>query len=226
MAEMRAQVRGALLAALRGGAALLPPGPRVLPPEQVAGVHRARLIAGMAEAAAEKGYAATTIADVVARAQVSRRTFYEHFADKEACFLATFDAVSDLTMAVIAQAVGDDERPWEDRVAAGVEAYLQTLAGEPGLTRVFVSEILGAGPEALRRRRAVHRRFADLLQELARAHAADLPEGAGIDEDMALAVVGGVDELVRLAVEEDRLDDLPRFARIAQRLVLAALMPA
>jgi AcrR family transcriptional regulator len=217
---------GDLIAALRGDAALLPPGPRVLGPEQVAGVHRARLIAGMAEAAAEKGYAATTIADVVARAQVSRRTFYEQFADKEDCFLAAYDAASDLLIALIAQAVADERRPWKERVLAGVEAYLHALAGEPGLTRAFVSDVLGAGPEALRRRRAVHRRFADLLVELARRHGEALPAGVQIEPEMAIAVVGGVDELVRLAVEEGRAEDIPRFAGIARTLVLAALAPA
>jgi AcrR family transcriptional regulator len=191
----------------------------VLPAEQVADVHRARLIAGIAEASAEKGYAATTVAHVVARAQVSRRTFYEHFADKQECFLAAYDAVSDILIALIAQAVADEERPWQERVRTGVEAYLEALASEPGVTRVFVSEILGAGPLALRRRRAVHRRFAELLQELALVHA----DGARLDADMAVAVVGGVDELVRLAVEEDRAEDLPRLAAVATRLVLGAL---
>jgi AcrR family transcriptional regulator len=214
---------GTLIDALRAGAPALRPGPRVLPAEQVADVHRARLLAGLAEAAAEKGYSATTIADVVARAQVSRRTFYEQFADKEDCFLAAYDAVSDLLIALIAHAVAGEERPWEERVRAAVEAYLQTLAREPGVTRVFVSDILGAGPEALRRRRAVHRRFAELMQELARVHADGLPPGVALDPDMAVAVVGGVDELVRLAVDEDRAEDLPRLADVATRLVLLAL---
>ena len=57
--------------------------------------HRARLTGGLAAAIEEKGYAAVTIADVVARARVSKRTFYEHFADKEACFLALYSETSD-----------------------------------------------------------------------------------------------------------------------------------
>ena len=72
-------------------ASLLDPAPRRRPPR--------RILGGMVAAVAERGYAATTITDVVRHARVSRRTFYEHFADKEACFLAAYDAVSDAMLA-------------------------------------------------------------------------------------------------------------------------------
>jgi AcrR family transcriptional regulator len=64
--------------------------------------HRRRLLEGMAAAIAEHGYAATRLADVVAHARVSRRTFYEHFEDKEACFLALYVALCDHLLEVIA----------------------------------------------------------------------------------------------------------------------------
>ena len=69
----------------------LPSGRHGLPRETVAASQRARMIDAMAAVVAEKGYAATTVADVVERAGVSRRTFYEQFADKEACFLAAYE---------------------------------------------------------------------------------------------------------------------------------------
>lgn len=214
-----------LIQALRGDTSPLRPGPRVLPAQTVADVHRARLVAGMAEAAAAKGYTATTITDVVARAQVSRRTFYEHFADKEACFLAAYDAASDIVIAMIAHAVADQQLPWQQRVAAGVDAYLRALAAEPALTHVFLIEILAAGPAALQRRRAVHERFAGLVRELADRHRAELPSGYAIEPEMANAIIGAVDELVLLAVQDGRAHDLPRIARIANTLVLAVLAP-
>ena len=145
------------IARLRGDAATLRPGPRVLAPETVDSVHRARLVAGMAEAVVEKGYAGTTIADVVARAQVSRRTFYAHFPDKATCFLAAYDAASDLLMALIEHAV--------DRIAGcsclergawGVLAYLHGMAAEPGLSRSFIGEVLYAVREDLELRRCKH----------------------------------------------------------------------
>src|SRR6266704_1168530 len=85
--------------------------------------HRERLVLGMVAAVAERGYAATTITDVVRHARVSRRTFYEHFADKEACFLAAYDAVSDAVLAGIAGATSSSSG-WEERIVSAVRAYL------------------------------------------------------------------------------------------------------
>ena len=72
----------------------LPPGRHSVPAEEVARQQRLRLMAGMLDAVGEQGYVATSVADVLSRAGVSRRTFYEHFADKEACFLQAFDHVA------------------------------------------------------------------------------------------------------------------------------------
>src|SRR3954447_11842422 len=127
--------------------------------------HRERLVLGMVAAVAERGYAATTITDVVRHARVSRRTFYEHFADKEACFLAAYDAVSDAVLAGITEAAAHGAT-FEERILASVRAYLEALAAEPAIARVFTVDILGAGPAALARRRAVLRRFAAHIQAL------------------------------------------------------------
>lgn len=209
--------------ALKGGAQVLQPGPRVLASELVDDIQRARLIAGMAEAAAEKGYAATTIADVVSRAQVSRRTFYEHFDDKDACFLAAYDASADLLMAFVAEAVEDPDLTWQERIAAGVSTYLNTLAHEPALTRVFLIEVLAAGPPALKRRRAVHQRFAELVHGLVEAHRDELPENWSLDSMMAAAIIGAIDELALIAVEDGRAAELPHLASTAVHLVQATL---
>ena len=216
----------AFIAQLRGDAGPLRPGPRVLAPEAVDTAHRARLVAGMAEAVVEKGYTGTTIADVVARAQVSRRTFYAHFPDKEACFLAAYDAASNLLMATIAQAVERSAgRSWQERVGLGVSTYLHAMAAEPVLTRAFLVEVLAAGPEALARRRAVHARFARLLEDLVARHLEELPSGLPLRPALATALIGGVNELVLLAVEEGRAQDLPEYADVAAQLVRAVLEP-
>lgn len=223
---MRDVTSGGFIEALKGEAGVLRPGPRVLAPETVDGVHRARLLAGMAEAAAEKGYAATTVADVVRRAQVSRRTFYAHFADKDACFLAAYDACADLLIGVVGQVFDSSDAPWPERVELGVSAYLHAMAGEPALTRVFLIDILAAGPDALARRRAVHRRFERLLLDLVERHLDELPPGVSLDPAMATAIIGGVHELVLLAVEDDRAGELPLIVDAAARLVRAVLAPA
>jgi AcrR family transcriptional regulator len=203
--------------------ARLPPGPRVLSQAQARDIHRQRLIAGFARAAGEKGYAATTIGDVVAGANVSKRTFYEHFADLHDCFLTAYEAFAEQVMAVVAQAVADSAGTWRERIAAGLDAYLNALAQEPRITRVFLVDILGAGGVALARRRAVHQRFAELIQDLVRRHADQLPAGYELDGVMAHALVGAIHELVLIAIEQDRGTQLPELHAATARLVGAVL---
>jgi AcrR family transcriptional regulator len=193
--------------------ALVTPGPG----------HRERLVLGMVSAVAERGYAATTITDVVRHARVSRRTFYEHFEDKEACFLAAYDAVSDGVLAGIADAATHGAT-FQARIHASVRAYLEALAAEPAVARVFTVDILGAGPAALARRREVLRRFAAHIQALvADAIAAGAP-ATPLDDRTALALVGAIHELVLATLEEDRGAALPELDRDMAALVSAVLL--
>src|SRR4051812_15625203 len=109
----------------------LPRGPHSLSRDEAVASQRGRMIEAMAETVAEKGYAATTVADVVARAGVSRKTFYEHFADREQCFLAAYDAAVDALFTAVAQRVAAGEpsgADWQARVRSGVRGYLEALA--------------------------------------------------------------------------------------------------
>jgi AcrR family transcriptional regulator len=185
--------------------------------------HRERLVLGMVDAVAERGYAATTITDVVRHARVSRRTFYEHFADKESCFLAAYDAVSDGVLAGIAGAEAG-ARDWQGRILAGVRAYLDALAAEPAIARVFTVEILSAGPAALARRRKVLRRFAAHIQDQVGAAIADGAPVVPLSDHEALAVVGAIHELVLDALEENRGAELPGLERDVAAVVSALLV--
>jgi AcrR family transcriptional regulator len=185
--------------------------------------HRERLVHGMVAAVAERGYAATTITDVVRHARVSRRTFYEHFADKESCFLAAYDAVSDAVLGRIAGA-GDEPSGWEDRILAGVRAYLQALAAEPAVARVFTVDILSAGPDALARRRVVLQRFAAHLQAQVTGAIERGAPARPLDDTAALALVGAIHELVLATLEEDRGTELPALDRDVADLLSAVLL--
>ncbi|MCZ7679603.1 MAG: TetR/AcrR family transcriptional regulator [Sandaracinaceae bacterium] len=101
------------------------------------GTGAARLVEGLAAAVAEKGYAATTIADIVRHARVSKRTFYEHFPDKERCFLAAYQEASARTLAAIAEAV-DPSRPFEEQIRAAMRACLGALEENVTMTRTFL----------------------------------------------------------------------------------------
>jgi len=183
--------------------------------------HRARLTAGLAAAIADKGYAAATIADVVANAHVSKRTFYEHFADKEACFLALYAETSDALLEVIADAVARTGAGWDERLATAARAYFERVAAEPALIRTGMIEIQAAGPAARRLRREVQRRYADMLRTLSEEAAAEEPGIAPLSPVLATAVVGGIDELMLEAVEENA--DMGALAEAAIELIRAVL---
>jgi AcrR family transcriptional regulator len=129
------------------------PGPS-LQPTRVAEIQRQRLLAAMALVASERGSANASVAHVVARAGVSRRTFYELFEDREACFLAAFDQAIERAAEVVLTAYEAQSR-WREQIRAGLAALLQFLDEEPGMARLAVIEALGAGPRALEHRARV-----------------------------------------------------------------------
>ncbi|MFN8216715.1 MAG: TetR/AcrR family transcriptional regulator [Solirubrobacterales bacterium] len=123
----------------------LPPGRHGLPREFVVHNQRERLIAGLAEAVAENGFAATTIGHITRHAAVSRRTFYEHFASKDECFVAAYDSVIEQLAERVREAyeAADD---WPHAIRAAIAAMLSFLAAEPNLARLCMVEALVAGP--------------------------------------------------------------------------------
>jgi AcrR family transcriptional regulator len=185
--------------------------------------HRARLTEGLAATIAEKGYAAATIADVVAHAHVSKRTFYEHFADKEACFLALYSETSDALLGVIADAVANAPGGWDERLATAARAYFERVAAEPELIRTGLIEIQAAGPAARRLRRDVQRRYADMLRGLSEEAAAEEPGIAPLSPELATAVVGGIEELMLEAVEQGQERRLGELSAAAIELIRAVL---
>jgi AcrR family transcriptional regulator len=147
--------------------ASLPRGPHHLTRAQVSASQRERLYRAMIDVVAEKGYARTAVADVLARARVSRASFYEHFTDKEDCFLAAYDAAIGILVDRIRHAAADATNAGgEVRVGSVLDAYLATIAAEPAVARTFLIEVYAAGPKALERRYAVLERFVDLLSGL------------------------------------------------------------
>ena len=185
--------------------------------------HNTRLLEGMAQAVSEKRYADVTIADIVRHARVSKRTFYEHFPDKEACFLATYTAVSNELLARIASAAAT-ESVGEEQLHAATRAYFSALSERPPLVRAFLSEIHAAGPAAVALRRKIHQRFADLLQLLVEHARKSRPDVRALSREMAIAIVGGINELVLLHIEEERADKLTQLTQTTTDLIGLVLM--
>lgn len=135
----------------------LPRGRHSLSREQVARSQRERLVGAMAEVMAGKGYARTSVADILRVAGVSRETFYEQFSSKEDCFMSAFEEAYGLILTATAAGTGADSGEPHAVLEQILAGYLDALAGSPALARVFLVEVYAAGPEALARRAELQR---------------------------------------------------------------------
>lgn len=151
----------------RAQARALPRGPHGLSRDEVARSQRLRLLTAMTDAVAEKGFAKTVVADVVARSGVSRATFYTMFRDKEDCFQAAYEMnaalVAEIIEAELEEMQGDGGSGPIDKLERVLALYIDTLAGAPSLARVFLVEVYAAGPQAIAQRRASLDRFVDIV---------------------------------------------------------------
>ncbi|MGH2853239.1 MAG: TetR/AcrR family transcriptional regulator [Solirubrobacteraceae bacterium] len=127
-------------------------------------IQRARLIAGAVGAIDKLGYAQTTVGHITSRASVSRRTFYELFANREECLTAVLEEVVGLLAAEL-DAAGLGGLPWRERVRGGLAAILGFFDREPVLARVCVVQALRAGPRVLKRREEILARLAAIVDE-------------------------------------------------------------
>ncbi len=185
--------------------------------------HRERLIAAMATSIEERGYRDTTVADVVRLARTSRRNFYEHFDDRDGCFLALFDATNQAMLEEIDAAVASN-RPLDDQVDAAVDAYISNVAAHPALYSSFVRELPGLGEQGAVRGQATIERFAEMLVGLVdRAREAQPGLVARpLDPDTAIIIIGGMRELLVLSLQQGR--DLRELRSNVGRTIKAILI--
>ncbi|HWP33532.1 MAG TPA: TetR/AcrR family transcriptional regulator [Solirubrobacterales bacterium] len=145
------------------GKSRLPPGRHGLPREFVAENQRERLLNGVVDAVAEHGYNQTTIGAIAEAAKISRRTFYEYFEDKEACFLAAYGMIDEHVRGAML-AAGDPAAPWPERVRDRLAALLGTLTRDRAVARFYLIEPLAAGGEVAARYREAMRMLAETIR--------------------------------------------------------------
>ncbi len=177
----------------------------------------------MAVAVSEHGYEGTTVADIVRIARASRRTFYLHFADRAECFLALGDELMQYALELVARASSSPQLTWRERLDAGLDAYLQTCAATPGLTRSYLLELFGMGDRGLAHRRTAMRRWAEQLQELVEELRREHPDLNSMSAQTATAIVGGIWELSLLAAEEGRPHEVTEIRKVAAHLIADTL---
>ncbi len=135
----------------------------------------------------EKGYAELTVSDVIKRAGVSRRAFYEHFSNREACFLATFDSIMSESSRAVAHAFAGPSGLVENTQGAIEEIFDRALR-RPDAMRVSMVEIGTAGPAGIARREQLGAAYEGALRD-----SLGLPPGPGpIPNPVLRGVIGGL----------------------------------
>jgi AcrR family transcriptional regulator len=177
------------------------------------------MLEAMVRVAAAKGYEATTIADVIEAANVSRETFDANFVGKEGCFLEAYDAVIDVLVAHVSTAFESAAGlPWPDRIAAGLRALVDLLASEHDIARMAMVEVTAVGEDARIRYRGALGRFTYFLEE-GRTFSS---QGEELPADTARFAIGGATSMI---FDEIRAGRGPELRRILPDLVFAVLMP-
>lgn len=180
----------------------LPKGRHGLSRELVLENQRARLINATVQVVAQRGYGKTTVADVVASAEVSRKTFYESYANKEACYRAAYEASVEFLRERMSAAVAGEH--WSERLRASLGALLDSLAVHPDLAVFFLISPAGVSASTAERH---HRAVRELVGILL----AELPESIGKDATEAhlQAFAGGLSRLATMKVDRGGAEDLP-----------------
>lgn len=185
--------------------------PPLYPPQTA---HRGRLFEGMARAVALVGWADCTIADIVREAGVSKRTFYEHFQTKNDCLVALYESASRNALRHLESAL-DPHRHWQDQVEGAMTAYLGVLAENPIMLRALFIDILGLGAQGLAARRRVNKAVAAFLLGVVNPQRNE----SVLSPSMAMAVVGGINELVLQLIEQDRIHEIHTITQTTSALI-------
>ena len=177
---------------------------------------RQAILEAMVRVVGRKGYKATSVADVIEEADVSRTTFYKHFEDKHECFLAAYDMVVERVLGeVIANC--DAGQPWLERMRAGLSTVVEMFALDPELARTAIVEVAAAGADARQRHWSAITRFTEFL-----ADGEQLADGRELPENIALMAAGAVSGLIFDELLTGRAERLPE---LLPDLLFAMLVP-
>jgi AcrR family transcriptional regulator len=182
---------------------MLPPGPST-PRAVVRANQRERLYAAMVAVVDRKGYEETTVADLVELSGVSRSDFYEHFANKEECYLATFAAIDDLLAERIA-AAWDGPGGWDARLRLALERFAELVVEQPAAARLCLVELYVVGPAAARLQEERLARYVRVIVGIC----SESPERAELAPEVIRGVLGGLRRVVHGRLRRDEQDVLP-----------------
>ncbi|EGD56535.1 TetR/AcrR family transcriptional regulator [Gordonia neofelifaecis] len=164
---------------------------------------RGRLLEAMLVCLDERGYRATTIADIVRAARTSKRSFYEQFTDKQECYLELLGSVNHELLAAIEAAV-DQGAPWREQVRQAVHAYIAVCESHPSITRSWIRELPALGDVARAVQLASLESFTELMARLTSTEQFRAARIEPIARETAVIIWGGIRELAASTLEDGR----------------------
>jgi AcrR family transcriptional regulator len=167
---------------------------------------RERLFAALVATVDEKGYEATTVADLVKLSGVSRSAFYRHFDDKQACFLAAIEALVEPTLKRLADEAGEAAEP--QRAQRAFELLIELIVRQPAAAKMCIVEVYAAGPEGA----VLVDRMMDSATELAQRLLEQDPEHQGLPPELVRSIVGGVQKVIHKRLYRGKVEELPELA--------------
>lgn len=174
------------------------------------GGFRSRLLDALVDSIVEDGYRETTVADIVRHARTSRRTFYEHFASKEECFVALLAAVNAEMLEAIPRAV-DPDSPWQDQVRQAIEAWIAFAESRPAITLSWIREVPALSVPTCRQDMTDD--FVRMIQTLCDTEPLRAAGVGPVPRELALMLLGGLRELAATTVEDGgRISDVSETA--------------
>jgi len=184
----------------------LPGGRHGLSREAVAESQRERLLSAMTVTVGRRGYRDAHITEVVDRAGVSRRTFYEHFEGKEECFAAAYQRAID-TLVMKTLGAFETETEWAESLRAGLGALLKALVKSPEVARVCFVDVLAAGPQAIEQRNQAMRGFLPLFDMAP----TEVPRTMRIFEALGMGRVADLGEVLQREIAAGNVKQLPEL---------------
>jgi AcrR family transcriptional regulator len=164
---------------------------------------RRRLLDGLADSIAERGYRDTTIADIVRHARTSKRTFYREFSGKEECFIELLRTANEEMIAQIKAAV-NPEAFWQDQIRQAIAAYVDSIESRPAVTLSWIRELpaLGAAVRSVQRQGIVQlTEMLEVITSDAGFRRAGIPPAS---PQLSVILLGGLRELTAVTVEDKK----------------------